>query len=540
MGLRGERGSRRSIAVHSGSRCEDARSSGRSCLLSRQADHNRRATGVVNDTTRLLGLDGLAVIGVEDGPVGPVVHVVTADERARVCPECGTRARRSKGRRVTRPRDLPVGGRRPQLVWAKRRWRCDERACRRRSFTEAVTAVPPRKRLTTRLRASAATAVADRGRTVVQAARDHDLSWPVVAAAFTDHAEQVLPTQPVPVPVFGIDEIRRGRPKWTFDEVTGAWQTAVDRWHVGFVDLSAGQGLLGQVEGRNAQVVIDWLTAREQAWRDAVRYVAIDMCTIFKSAIRQALPRATLVVDHFHLVQLANQTLTEVRRRVTVQVRGRRGRKDNREWELRNRLTRSAARMRGEHVDALLDELSNLPEAIATPITSAWHAKENRWTCSRWPAPTPTASRSAICCTASTSAAPTPTCLSCNAWRPRSRPGGRRSSHSCTPGSPTPAPKAPTASSRPSPATPTASATPSTSDYEPEPRPPAKPAATSTPANFEEPRLSALREPMLPANSRIRMNPMPGRSAGFPSRRTKTPKLERVPCTSVPCLGYRS
>jgi hypothetical protein len=38
---------------------------------------------VVNDTTRLLGLDGLAVVGVEDGPAGPVVHVVTADETAR-------------------------------------------------------------------------------------------------------------------------------------------------------------------------------------------------------------------------------------------------------------------------------------------------------------------------------------------------------------------------------------------------------------------------------------------------------------------------
>ncbi|MFG2368126.1 transposase [Streptomyces mirabilis] len=86
---------------------------------------------------------------------------------------------------------------------------------------------------------------------------------------------------------------------------------------------------------------------RDQAWRDAVQYVAIDMCTIFKSAIRRVQPQATLVVDHFHLVQLANQTLTEVRRQVTVTHRGRRGRKGNREWELRNRPTRSAARMRG-------------------------------------------------------------------------------------------------------------------------------------------------------------------------------------------------
>lgn len=140
----------------------------------------------------------------------------------------------------------------------------------------------------------------------------------------------------------GIDEIRRGQPHWVLD-AQGRSLTTVDRWHVDFCDLSDGQRLLGQVEGRNAQVVIDWLHARPAQWREQVRYVAIDMCTIFKSATRTALPDARLVVDHFHLVQLANQTLAEVRRRVTVQVRGRRGRKGNREWELRNRLTRSAA-----------------------------------------------------------------------------------------------------------------------------------------------------------------------------------------------------
>ncbi|MEU3457794.1 transposase family protein [Micromonospora sp. NPDC006766] len=204
-------------------------------------------------------------------PHGPVVHVVTADEQARHCPECGTQARRSKGRRVTRPRDLPVGGGRPRLVWTKRRWRCDEPACKRRSFTESVPAVPPRKRLTSRLRAAAGAAVADQGRTIVQAARDHDVSWPVVAAAFTDHAHTVLPAQPEPVQVLGIDEIRRGRPRWVLDAATGVWQTAVDRWHVGFVDLSGRQGLPGQVEGRTAQTVIDWLTDRDPGWRDAVR-----------------------------------------------------------------------------------------------------------------------------------------------------------------------------------------------------------------------------------------------------------------------------
>jgi hypothetical protein len=231
--------------------------------------------------------------------------------------------------------------------------------------------------VTARLRAAAGAAVADGGRTVVQSARDHEVSWPVVAAAFTAHATLVLPVEPDPVEVLGINEVRRGRPKWVFDQVSQAWQTSVDRWHVGMCDLSGGQGLLGQVEGRNAQAVIDWLAQRGQQWRDAVRFVAIDMCTIFKSAIVQALPHATLVVDHFHVVQLAHQALNEVRRRVTVQVHGRRGRAGDREWDLRNRLTRSAKRMRAERVDKLCDDLAQLPAGISVPVLAAWNAKED-------------------------------------------------------------------------------------------------------------------------------------------------------------------
>jgi transposase len=52
-----------------------------------------------------------------------------------------------------------------------------------------------------------------------------------------------------------------------------------------------------------------------------VQVVAIDMCTVFKAAVRASLPHAALVVDRFHVAQLANAALTEVRRRVTVQAR---------------------------------------------------------------------------------------------------------------------------------------------------------------------------------------------------------------------------
>jgi transposase len=107
-----------------------------------------------------------------------------------------------------------------------------------------------------------------------------------------------------------------------------------------------------------------------------VQVVAIDTCTVFKAAVRTSLPHATLVADRFHVAQLANAALTEVRRRVTVQARGRRGRRGDREWELRNRLTRAAARIHAKHLAPMIDDLRALPAKIGAPILEAWNVKE--------------------------------------------------------------------------------------------------------------------------------------------------------------------
>jgi transposase len=332
---------------------------------------------MVNDTTRLLGLEGLAVTKVVEGVQGPVVHLETADKGARACPGCGVAASRMKEWVTTCPRDLPVAGRGTELRWRKRRWFCDEQACVRGTFTEQVDQVPAGARLTARLRASAGAAVADGGRTIVQSARDHRISWPIASAAFTAHGVGVLSAQVPQVEHLGMDETRRGRPKWAWNTLLGSWIVVADRWHVGFVDLAGGQGLLGQVEGRTKASVVDWLDDRGTEWRNAVKVVAIDMCSVFKSAIREVLPHAIIVADHFHLLQLANKTVTEVRRRLTLQVRGRRGRKGDREWELRNRLTRSAARMHADHLDPMVDELEALGKKIGKKILTAWNAKED-------------------------------------------------------------------------------------------------------------------------------------------------------------------
>jgi transposase len=319
---------------------------------------------LTNDATRLLGLDGVAVTSVVTGKDGnPMLALVTVDEQARCCPDCGIRSERPHSWVTTKPRDLPVAGRQAELIWNKRRWRCQEAVCPRKTFTEALPQIPSRAGLTCRLRESAGAGVSDLGRTVIQSARDHHVSWPIAQAAFAAHAKNALPATTPLTERLGIDETRRGKAKFRLTDAGDAWEVTADRWHAGFVDLSGGAGLLGQVEGRTAKSVSAWIKAQTPEWRAGVRFVAIDMCAIFKSAVRTSLPHAILVVDRFHIAQLANAAVTEVRRRVTVQQRGRRGRKGNREWELPSRLTRSAAKIHAEHLDPVVDD-----RAPAVPV----------------------------------------------------------------------------------------------------------------------------------------------------------------------------
>jgi transposase len=289
-------------------------------------------------TTLLLGLDGVRVERVvleEDG--ARRVEVATADEIAAACPECGVFSTSVKENVVSRPKDLPYGSAPITVWWHKRRWRCREPRCARTTFTESIPQVPRGVRTTTRLRRACADAVAA-NRTVVEVAQAHRVSWPTVQRAVDADAAERL-GEPAPVRVLGIDETRFGRPRWIRDAASGKW-LLTDPWQTGFVDLDGDQGLLGQTAGRTSRAVVDWLTARGQDWLAAVEVVAIDPSAPYARAVRQALPAARIVIDHFHVVALANRAVTQVRQGVTREQLGRRGRKTDPTWANRHLLLR--------------------------------------------------------------------------------------------------------------------------------------------------------------------------------------------------------
>ncbi|WND58338.1 transposase family protein [Mycolicibacterium vanbaalenii] len=143
----------------------------RSLRVATLSDGGRKPRAVSDGTTLLFGLPGVRVERVERSADGTrVVHVVTADETAAVCPSCGVVSTSVKGRVSTWPRDIPYGQDRIMVRWTKTRWRCREDYCERSSFTKAIAQVPSRTRTTTRLRTQIGAAIGDAARSVAEGA----------------------------------------------------------------------------------------------------------------------------------------------------------------------------------------------------------------------------------------------------------------------------------------------------------------------------------------------------------------------------------
>lgn len=132
--------------------------------------------------------------------------------------------------------------------------------------------------------------------------------------------------------------------------------------------------LIDIVAGRDTGPVIDWLAARPQTWLDAIGVATLDMAASYRAVYRQVLPHATLVVDPFHLIRLANTALDKVRRWVQNSVLGHRGRRCDPLYRVRRLLVKAA-----EHVDAGGKAKIRGLLAAGDPdghVTTAWQAKE--------------------------------------------------------------------------------------------------------------------------------------------------------------------
>jgi transposase len=284
----------------------------------------------------LLGLDGFVVCAqlLEESTGEWLLAVETAEDRA-WCEMCGVQAV-GHGRRRVVVRDLPLADRPVVLVWSKRLWRCPEPACPACTWSEESDHIVPRAVLTERARAEMARRVGPDEHSVAQAARDFGVSWHTAMAAVRDHGRprvDHLARLGAPSAV-GLDET-------SFLAATAEHPTMLA---TGIIDLDTGR-LVDVLPARSAVAVTDWLAAKPARWRAGIRYVVIDPYQPYATAVAKGLPAARVVVDHFHVIRLANATLDEVRRRTQNDTLGHRGRKNDPLYRIRRRLLASHDRL---------------------------------------------------------------------------------------------------------------------------------------------------------------------------------------------------
>jgi len=272
--------------------------------------------GACAAATALLGLDGVRVLAVtsDDGD-WTVVDVATDPAAgADACPGCGVTALRGKEQVVTAPKDACLGDAQIRLRWHKTRWFCDNEDCPRRSFTEAAPAVPPRCRMTTRMRARLGACVGDEMMPVSAVAERYRVCERTVAAAFARYAGFELATlagHAPPAQAAGVDEFRRGKPAHGTDPDTGEQVKTRSEWFTHLVDLESG-GTIDLAEGRTAAVETG-LIERNPARLRQLRYLAMDCSNTYRSGA----PAGVIVVaDPFHLVKIANRKIDEAFRRL--------------------------------------------------------------------------------------------------------------------------------------------------------------------------------------------------------------------------------
>jgi transposase len=266
-------------------------------------------------TTVMLGLAGFVVLAVSEF-AGELEQAVETDATEGWCPGCGVRAR-LHDRRPSWVRDLPVAGRPVTLVWVKRVWRCVEPRCSRRTWTETSSAIRPRTSWTERARREACRRVGELGQTVAAVAGEFGVGWATVMAAVRDYGRALVedPGRLDGVHTLGVDETA----------FLAATPSSGTTFATGIVALGGRARLLDVVEGRSGKALSDWISARDQGWRDGITVAALDPFRGYATALRTSLPQAVRVLDAFHVVRLGLDALDQVRRRVQHETLGHRG-----------------------------------------------------------------------------------------------------------------------------------------------------------------------------------------------------------------------
>jgi len=173
-------------------------------------------------------------------------------------------------------RDLAAFGRPARLVWAKRRWRCEEPVCAARTWTESSPWFSSRCLLTNRAGRECCLQVGLNARPVAQMARELGVCWDTVMAAVREHGEPLLddPARVGAVAQLGVDET-------TFLSANRDHPTL---FATGLVDLKR-RVVIDVIEGNSASDLGAWLDRQPTDWIGQIAVVATDLAESYRAGL---------------------------------------------------------------------------------------------------------------------------------------------------------------------------------------------------------------------------------------------------------------
>jgi transposase len=282
---------------------------------------------------------------------GQVIFTIAQDPDDCHCPVCGDRKVTSRGYVERRFRSLPIGSRATFVVLPIARVECS--ACGvvrqvkvpfadpRRSYTKSF------ERYVLEL---------SRGMTIRDAARHLGISWDLVKEIQKRDLSR-----------------RYAKPKLKHLRAIAIDEIAIAKGHrylTVVMDLESGAVVfVGDGKGADALKPF-WKRLRPSGAK--IEAVAMDMSAAYRQAVSKHLPKAKIVFDHFHVIKLFNEKLSNLRRtlyREATDVLHKAVLKGTRWLLLKN----------SENLDEKKSEKQKLEEALALnqPLATAYYMKED-------------------------------------------------------------------------------------------------------------------------------------------------------------------
>ena len=265
------------------------------------------------------------------------------------CPSCGGPALVHE-RPVVNYVDLPVYGAPMSLAWKKHRMRCPGTECPKLTWVLDDHRIAAKNCLLTTRAAKWATVQVGGGRTVKEVAGELDCDWHTVNDAVTTYGKALLEADRKRLnqtTAIGLDEtsfVKLGR-----HSRTGYATTVADVENHQVIDI---------LPSANFVEVAGWLNKQPEAWKQRVRFGALDMSDTYAAVYSVILPKAVQVVDPFHAISLANRCLDAVRRRVQAEHTGHRGRRDDPLYRARRVLLMGEEKLSTEAAERLASLLA--------------------------------------------------------------------------------------------------------------------------------------------------------------------------------------